>query len=297
VPGGASNIGGSSAGTSTGGYALGGVSNVGGSSAGSNAGGYALGGASNVGGSSAGTSAGGYALGGASNVGGSSAGSNAGGLGNGGTSSAATGGGTQGPPSVLGDSCRFTNVVIVEGASAGDTLLSQYMADALSDACGATMTTRQIHQDAPGVLDASGRPLIGPTELVLMSGGFVTQKAIAYLEQNDTPIYTSITAKKNHYTGFTRAGFQVFSIKDDSFTSGHDVGIIAVTYEPISRTFVLDVYGFNSSGTEAGIFYFANALAPGFNADSNHYYVIEWTDQDGDQSASAGDQYVVLASG
>ena len=130
-----------------------------------------------------------------------------------------------------------------------------------------------------------------------MSGGFVTQKAMVYLDQNDSPIYASNTAKNNHYTAFTRAGSQIFSIKTDSFTTSYDIGIIAVTYEPISQTFVIDVYGFNSSGTRAGLFYFANTLGPSLKSNSNHYYVVEWTDQDGDQTASAGDRYVLLASG
>ncbi|HEY5957542.1 MAG TPA: hypothetical protein VIV60_13340, partial [Polyangiaceae bacterium] len=303
--GGSSNGGGNHPGTGSGGHAIGGANIVGGNNSGTSTGGYAIGGAGAVGGTNPGTYTGGSSGGGSLStggiagyaLGGTSGGYNAGGPSRSGSSGAPSGGSTQAAPAVLSDCCRYANLVIIEGVDAGDTLLSQSLASALSGACGNATTTRQVSQDAPGVLDASGRPLIGPMELILMSGGFVTQKAVAYLDQNDTPVYASFTARKNRYSAFTRAGAQVFSIRTDAFTASYDVAIIAVTYEPISQSFVIDIYGSNSAGTQAGTFYFANTLAPNLQTDSHHYYVVEWTDQDGDQAASAGDRYVLLTSG
>lgn len=293
---GSSHAGGGDQGTTTVGVSSGGHPPVGGRDSGATTVGVSLGGAL-VGGSGSASQTSGSAAGGASHGGGSASSTNTGGTGNGGTTSRASGGNTQAAPSALGDCCRFTHAVILEGAAAVDTQLSQNTVSALSNACGSALLTRQISQDASGVLDASGRPLVGPTELVVMSGGFVTQKAMAYLDQNDTPVYGSATATNKRYTVLTRAGAVIASIKVDSFTAGYDVAIIAVTREPISQTFVINVYGYNSIGTQAGVFYFANTLSPNLKSDPHHYYVVEWTDLDGDQAASAQDQYVVLASG
>jgi hypothetical protein len=282
---------GSGADTGAGGNSVAGNDMGGNSVAGNDMGGNGAGvGGNNAAGNGAATNAsGGNAAGGDSGTSGNSAaGNDAGG-------NDAGSGGTLNEPSTLRDVCRFTNVVIVEGTASSDTLVSQDVAVALGNACGGSRTTRQVSQDAVGVLDTSGRPLIGPAELALMSGGKITQKATAYLELNDTPIYVS--TGKTHYLGYTRAGTRLFSILNSEFTASHDVAILAVTYEPVSQTFVFDSFGFNAIGTRVGGYYFANMLAPNLSNDTHKYYVIEWTDEDGDMAPSSEDQYVVLASG
>jgi hypothetical protein len=197
-------------------------------------------------------------------------------------------------PAALGNVCSFTNVVIIEGTEPADTAVSQQVVVALMQACGSAVANRSVSQDDPGVLATDGRPLTGSSELIVATGGPGVQRVVAYLEQNDSPVYTQ---RGGQYRGFDRAaGTEVFGVAANTLTTSHDIAIVEVAYEPTGHTFSLLIYGYNGIGTQAGAFYFSQSIAPNLPRDTSRYYIIEWTDMDGDRLATAADEYRLLAS-
>jgi hypothetical protein len=184
------------------------------------------------------------------------------------------------------------HVVISDGLSIDDTA-SKNASAALSSACQTAPDVRIVSEGDVGVQDpVTGRPLTPANELTIVGGGDAPQSAIAYLQRADTPITWSTGSPAviiERRTG---------NLVATGSTSGtHDYLMVFVVTEPIGGARVLSVQGAQSEGTEAAGYWFAQKFASSLMASTNSWVVVEWTDSDAMPRASAGDQYVVLASG
>ena len=52
-----------------------------------------------------------------------------------------------------------------------------------------------------------------------------------------------------------------------------------------------------ATSTLAGAHYFSTVLAPGLPLETRTYFVLEWTDMNGDMLPNAADTYTLLTSG
>ena len=60
---------------------------------------------------------------------------------------------------------------------------------------------------------------------------------------------------------------------------------------------VIATHGYVFQGTLAGAYYFANHIAPNLVEESRSYFVIEWTDGNGDTTPNTGDTFTLLHNG
>lgn len=194
------------------------------------------------------------------------------------------------------DLCAIGNGLVVQDGVPTDDMAAADLAASLVSTCGSFPTTT-VMENKPGVLEPStGRPIGGPGSLYLLGGGETIQSAIAYLQTNDTPLMVSRAG--NQYILTSRStGQTVLSVDATTLDASHDLALIQIVREPRSGTVVLNAYGYYETGTKAGAFYFANQLAPTLATDANAYYVILWTDGNGDLAPNAGDTFMLVGSG
>lgn len=194
------------------------------------------------------------------------------------------------------DICLFMRAIVVEDTTAVDTEVSQQVLASLQVTCGVTFTIRHASQADAGILAADGRPLWDPSELGMLSGGPQIHDAVRYLDLNATQIYVQ-ESDPNAVWGERTTNNVVISLPLATFTPTHDVGIMQIVQEPIGGTVSLNVYGHATQGTLAAAYYFTTAIVPNLKNDRRRYYVIEWTDQDGDAVPTAADVFELRGSG
>jgi hypothetical protein len=200
------------------------------------------------------------------------------------------------PQHTFQDLCLFANAVLVEDATDVDTQVSQQVLASVQTACGAPLTIRVVSQSDPGILATDGRPLWRPSELGMLSGGPTIHDAVRYLDTNVTPVYVEQSGP-DYVWAERRTNTMVLSVQLNAFTTTHDVGIVQVVDEPIGGTLSLNVYGHAIGGTQAAAYYFTTMILGNLKNNLGRYYVIEWSDQDGDEVPTAGDLYQLRASG
>jgi hypothetical protein len=201
------------------------------------------------------------------------------------------------PPRVFADICRFTSGVIVKNGAVEDEVLGPPLGMALARHCQNGATFIEKSQDDPTVLvPATGRPLIGPTQLGVLIGGEYYGRAVGYLDSVDSPV--AVSQSGNNYTATNRATGQVIRTWDlTQLHNAHDFVIVQVIREPTSGSFLVHECGHFLNGTRAGAYYLDTVLGPGLATDTRTFYVVEWTDQNGDQLPNAGDTFALVASG
>ncbi|MBZ0117923.1 MAG: hypothetical protein K8H88_13050 [Sandaracinaceae bacterium] len=198
-------------------------------------------------------------------------------------------------PSSFRDLCRFQSGSVIDNGVAVDREAGEAVSVSIGPGCATSMTWSTLAQ-ASALEPGTNRPILGPARIFLAGGGPSTQDGLAYLETSQTPV--RLQSFRSTYRLVDRSTGQTIATFDAStFGDGHDVAVLQVALEPISRTFVLSVYGALGNGTTMAAWWFADRIAPGLPADSHRYYVVEWTDRNGDGAPDAGDSFVVHGSG
>ncbi len=204
-------------------------------------------------------------------------------------------GSEQTPP--FGELCRFDTLTVIEDGDPEDDATGASLAASIVSVCGNDATVRVVGQGDPGILDPeTDGPLLGPDELAVVGGASFVQDVMRYLLASYTPI--ELLLDGGRYVLRERAtGDVIVDVAEPDANATHDFATVQTTLDPVSGTAVLSSFGNVANGTRAGAFWFANTLGATFASDPNRWYVIEWTNADGDPAPSAGDTFVVLASG
>jgi hypothetical protein len=136
-----------------------------------------------------------------------------------------------------------------------------------------------IVQGASGSMDPqNGRPMLGPGNTYVASGGSFGQKAVWYMNgAKNAPVYTIDDSQKIAFVRSSDNG-TIVQTPLSALTAHHDYFLIYVAPEPVSGTLVFAVYGLYGPGTAAGAFYFKNNMAGSLASQGKQYYVFEWTD-------------------
>jgi hypothetical protein len=159
---------------------------------------------------------------------------------------------------------------------------------------GMLWTTVDPGVDA-GINPVSGRPVTGAGTMLVAAGGPFVQKLVAYLEASASPIYFA-SDTNNNYFDRRGAGHLVTTLKTAS-TNAHDYFVVQLVMDPSTGTLSLVSYGFYFPGTAASEWYFANAILPRSGSSTASWYVVEWTDTDGNGVPDAADTFTLIASG
>jgi hypothetical protein len=77
----------------------------------------------------------------------------------------------------------------------------------------------------------------------------------------------------------------------------HDFFLVEMLRDPTTSTLVFAVYGFGSSGTISGTWYFTHVILTSLPTFDKSYYIYEWTDSDGDSMPGSADTFDLVTSG
>jgi hypothetical protein len=191
--------------------------------------------------------------------------------------------------------CDFDALAVIQDGDLIDDASGVVLRSALAARCLDLGGARTVSQDDPGILDAtSGRLLLGPAELALVAGGPAKQRALTYLDERAlSPIVRADAGPSTYELLESATGRVVLSVPASTITLSHEYAVVMMAHEPLSDTTMFSVYGFESMGTLAGASWFSSALID----EDKEWYVVEWTDSDGDGEPGAGDTFTVIASG
>ena len=196
---------------------------------------------------------------------------------------------------VFSTACTISSIVVIQDGVAIDDAAGNQVANASAQACGNGATVTTIDQNATGVLDTAGRPLLGPSKIAFEGGGDAFQRSVQYLEMADTPLIPQTGANRVQLV-IRATGAFALDVAANTYGMRHDMGYLQVTLEPTSNTLVLSAIGNTASGTTAaGLWFDANRAS--IVTSSLHWYVIDWQDTDATTGPSAGDTFMVVSSG
>ncbi len=199
---------------------------------------------------------------------------------------------------VFAHMCDESKVTVTLDPFAVDNEAGAALGTALVATCGHGLVVQQQSQLQPGVLAMdAGRPATGVGDLLVAGGGYFGQLAVAYMDSAGlTPVYLKtdgVTARL-----FDRAtGTELVSAQVSDLGPHHDFFFLELAVEPQSGTLCFFGGGILGPGTQAAGWYGVNQLLPGCAGDAHSWYVVEWTDTNGDGTAGPGDAFDVQATG
>jgi hypothetical protein len=195
----------------------------------------------------------------------------------------------------FGEACDFDALAVIQNGDLLDNASGAILHTAMITRCLNLGSTRTVSQDDPGILDpGTGRLLLGPEELALVAGGPETQRALTYLDERRlAPIVRNDAGKQTYELAESATGRVVLSVPANTITLGHEYAVVMVCHEPVSDTTMISVYGYEGMGTTAGARWLAEAVLD----DGKHWYVVEWTDSNGNAEPGPGDTFSVVDSG
>jgi hypothetical protein len=147
-----------------------------------------------------------------------------------------------------------------------------------------------------GVVDPwSGRPIVGAGTLLVATGGPNVQKVVSYLEVNASPV--RFRADATHFYFDRRDSTNIVTALVTDSTANHDYFLVELVKDPTTGSLTLVAYGFEPPGTAAAAWYFANTVMPQSGGSPTGWYVVEWTDTNGNGIPDATDTFTVMLSG
>lgn len=193
--------------------------------------------------------------------------------------------------------CAFDSITVILDGDAMDAAAGATMATAIGSGCETSPTITMVNQDEPGLLDPTTfAPLFGATSLGVLGGDAIVQNVMGYLMTASAPIRVDISGGR-YRVFLTSGGAALVDVAISDITTSHDYAVIQIIRDDPSDSTVIATHGYIFQGTLAGAHYFATAIAPDLPTEERTYFVLEWTDMNGDQMPTAGDTYTLLASG
>jgi hypothetical protein len=198
-------------------------------------------------------------------------------------------------PNTFGAICGFSMLTAIQGGYTADDMMIATMLGTFASACGNGVATRVVSQTDPGILDASDRPLLASADFGLMGGGHNFERGVAYLDIADTQLKYNDSGGSVVITE-RATGTVLVDMPDGNFSGLHDVALIMIVVEAASGSDYLVMYGVNEYGTQAAGYYVTNMIAPSIRTNPKQWYLLDWTDNNGNFAPDAADTYAIIAS-
>ena len=193
--------------------------------------------------------------------------------------------------------CDFASITVILDGDAMDAAAGATMAAAVGSGCDTTPTVTMVDQAEPGLLDPTTfAPLFGDTTLAVLGGDAIVQNLMGYLMTASAPIRVD-TSGGRYRVFLTSGGSALVDAAIADITASHDYGVVQVIRDAATNSTVIATHGYVFQGTLAGAYYFANHIAPNLVEESRSYFVIEWTDGNGDTTPNTGDTFTLLHNG
>jgi hypothetical protein len=189
--------------------------------------------------------------------------------------------------------CALKRYSVLQSGVLLDDLAGARMGQALMASCNPAPVS--FVPDG-GALDARGAPLLGRGDALVGAGGTYTQPFVGWFEaRGGAPVYDSSVGTLASFS--SAAGTVLFSAQVATFGVSVDYFLLEfVRSEPMGPLAVVG-YGFYAPGTTAAAWWFEHRVLPTPSASDAAWYVVRWTDLDGDGQPGAADEFLVLGSG
>lgn len=190
--------------------------------------------------------------------------------------------------------CNAMRLTIIQDGNNVDDPQSMAAATTIAQSCGTSPIVTTVSQNDPGVLDPTTQePLLPSTELGVLGGGSVVQRALQYLRINDEPL---LIGGPGGFVNIDVRATGVRIVDLGPITAAHDYAIIQIIANANTGTRYLSLFGPGGEGTIAAGRWFSTTFASMLATDRNRWYVIEWTDADSSSSVTPADSFVVVGS-
>jgi hypothetical protein len=207
---------------------------------------------------------------------------------------------------LVGSICEVPRATFLLDEQTVDDAMAAAVATRVAAVCQ-QMTTRVVEQAASGVLHPeSGRPVGGTGDVVVVLGGTAFQRIVRYAEQAGlTRVYNRFDDPSLSAFFYVRGNATpVVQTLQADLTETHSFFLMESVVDPVSHTWVLELYGLNAAGTRAAAWFFMNRVLENPTEFTERYYVYEWTAGAGDAGADSGptepsgsDTFTLKASG
>ncbi len=197
--------------------------------------------------------------------------------------------------------CQNPTVWVLYDGVAIDQAAANVMASTITQWCPASVNVYYGQQTNPQLVDqTTGKPLTGNGSTLILAGGPWPNKPVKWLEmtQQVTRVYFSQDGV-NYYFKRRSDGVAVSQMTGATCSPHADQFLVHLVTDP--ATGVLSLIGYGACpggyGTQAAGWYYANVMLPNRQSYPDSWYVIGWTDGNGDAVANAADTFTILASG
>jgi hypothetical protein len=192
---------------------------------------------------------------------------------------------------IVANLCRTPKMAVVLNGIDVDNAAAGRMRAAIAAECSPVPALRTVSQSTTDLFNpATGQPVAGGGELLVLAGGSFGHTHVGYLEKKRiAPIYATQT--DGNMLEFRQSGSDnvVMSTPYASVTPSHDFFVIQMARDPKTGTTTVMAYGFFDAGTRAAAWYFENELMPSLPTFTAPWYVFEWTDANADKAPSASE--------
>src|SRR5581483_11903058 len=140
--------------------------------------------------------------------------------------------------------CTDPNTTVVLDGQMTDDDAAHVLGEAIKAAC-MTALRYTSGQSIPGVLEpATSRPITGPGDMVVLSGGPFFQAPAKFMEASLSPIFSRDAQNGTHIQVVERKNQNVaLDAPINMLTATHDYFLLQLAFEPQSGTLVFESYG------------------------------------------------------
>lgn len=196
--------------------------------------------------------------------------------------------------SAVSSLCALPSAVVLLNGLETDDDAGTVIGEALATACAPPVTVHAVARDAGYYNPVTGQPVrLG--ELYVVAGGRYVQPVANYLETSRTA-YLTFTSDMQDVRVLRPDGGVLVTTPITALTASHDYFVVQLVRTP-SGAPVLGVYGFTVIGTRMAAWYVINTVLPNRMSATQRWYLMEWTDMNGNQDPDGADTWRLVATG
>jgi hypothetical protein len=148
--------------------------------------------------------------------------------------------------------------------------------------------------DATVLNQTTGQPLASPGILNVFVGGTFFHLGSRYIIDTGalSKVFDTTSEDGNTLIFRRRAdGVNLLEIDPSTLGPGHDFFIVELVKEPTTKALTLVMHGLDAPGTYAAVYYVTNVVVPMKHMFPGTYYLIEWTDENGNNDQDPADRF------
>lgn len=193
--------------------------------------------------------------------------------------------------------CELDAVTVIHDGDAVDNTAGDAVGAAFSTVCGRSIAASAVDQTNAAVVDqATGQPKPAPGKFLILAGGSFVHNVVRYLVESPglSKVFDTYADNGVDYVIRRRSdNALLMTIDPSTLSAGHDYFVVEMIKEPTTKAVSLAFYGMDAPGTRAAAWYLANQAMPMRASFMGTYYIVEWTDQNGDETPNGADMFTI----